>query len=120
MDRWLCWGAVVSTAILPLLYVPLGLVRIVRGCRPARGYWRRRLILNLAENNLGMALNVGLAAAAALAVDADSGAAAGLLPVALAVNVLYTGLIVGFTPRDWWHALPTGIAAAEYAVVLFL
>lgn len=106
----LCWAAAVSTAVLTFLHIPLGLVRIVPGCRPPGGYWRRRPVLNLLENNLGMALNTALAVVVGLVMQSGEAAAWPLL----GVNAAYAVLIVGLTPRDRPHALPTGVAAAEY------
>ncbi len=114
MERALAWSAAVSVAVLALLYPSLGLVRIVRGCAPPPGYWRRRLILNLLETNLGMWLNVGLAVAVAVLLERGAGAAWGLMAAAAAVDLLYAAWIVALTPRDAWHALPVVIALGAY------
>ena len=115
MDRSLAWAAVVSVAFLPVLYPVLGLPVIVRGCEVRQGYWRRRLTLNLLETNLGMVLNVGLAVAVAALLEAGQGVAWPLMAVATTVDVVYAALIVAWTPRDWWHALPVLVGAGCYA-----
>ena len=120
MVRFMVWSAAVSVAFLPLLYPVLGLVRIVRGCNPPRGYWRRRLILNLLETNLGMWLNLGLAVAVGGLMECGHELAWPLLGVAALVDLVYTVWIVALTPRDWWHALPTGIALIWYAAAFLL
>jgi len=66
------WAAAVSVALHALLYPVLGLPRIEPGCNPPPGYWRRRLVLNLLETNLGMVLNLGLAVTVALAAEVAS------------------------------------------------
>jgi len=114
------WAAAVSVAFHPLLYPVLGLRRIVPGCDPPPGYWRRRLVLNLAETNLGMVLNLGLAVGVALSAEVGSPLAWPLLGVAAAVDLIYTVMIVALTPRDWWHALPTGLALADYGLAVGL
>jgi len=114
------WAAAVSVAFHPLLYPVLGLRRIVPGCDPAPGYWRRRLTLNLLETNLGMVLNLGLAVAVAVLGESGSALAWPLAAVAAGVDLLYTVAIVALTPRDWWHALPTGLALVAYGLALAL
>ena len=120
MVRFMVLSAAVSVAFLPLLYPVLGLVRIVRGCNPPRGYWRRRLILNLLETNLGMWLNLGLAVAVGVLMERSHEAAWPLLGAAALVDLVYTVWIAALTPRDWWHALPTGIALGWYAAAFVL
>ena len=120
MSTFFLWAAAVSVAFHPLLYPVLGLARIVPGCNPPPGYWRRRLILNLLETNLGMVLNLGLAVTVALVAEYGSPLTWPLLAVAAGVDLVYTVAIVALTPRDWWHALPTGLALAAYAVALAL
>lgn len=39
--------------------------------------------------------------------------------LAAAVDVLYAALIILWTPRDWWHALPVLAAVACYAAAWF-
>ncbi len=112
----LCWMAAVSVGILAVLYFPLGFRQIVPGCSPPPGYWCRRLMLNLLENNLGMVLNVALAVAAAAAMTQGVAWRWWLVAGAASVDAVYCLLIVGFTPRDAWHALPTGIALVEYGL----
>ncbi len=114
------WSSAVSVAFLPLLYPVVGLVRIVGGCDPPRGYWRRRLILNLLETNLGMWLNLGLAVAVGVVMERGHEVAWPLLGAAALVDLVYTVWIVALTPRDWWHALPTGIALVCYAAAFIL
>jgi len=116
MSTMFLWAAAVSVAFQPLLYPVLGLARIVPGCGPPPGYWRRRLVLNLLETNLGMVLNLGLAVAVALAAEVASPLAWPMAAVAAGVDLVYTVAIVALTPRDWWHALPTGLALMAYAV----
>ena len=111
----LAWAAVVSVALLPVLYPALGLASIVRGCDPRRGYWRARLILNLVENNLGMFLNMGLAVAVAILLQEGQPLAWRLMLIAALVDGAYSLLIVALTRRDWWHALPTLGALGCYA-----
>jgi len=118
--RFMVWSAAVSVAFLPLLYPVLGLVRIVRGCNPPRGYWHRRLILNLLETNLGMWLNLALAVAVGVLMERGHGLAWPLLGAAALVDLLYTVWIVALTPRDWWHALPAGIALVCYAAAVIM
>ncbi len=118
MSTFFLWTAAVSVACHPLLYPVLGLARIVPGCGPPPGYWRRRLVLNLLETNLGMVLNLGLAVAVALAAEYGSPLAWPLLAVAAGVDLLYTVMIVALTPRDAWHALPTGLALVNYGLAL--
>ncbi len=118
MSTFFLWAAAVSVAFHPLLYPVLGLGRIVPGCDPPPGYWRRRLILNLLETNLGMVLNLGLAVAVALSAEYGSSLAWPLLGIAAGVDLIYTVAIVALTPRDWWHALPTGLALADYGLAL--
>jgi len=116
VSTFFLWAAAVSVAFLPLLYPVLGLRRIVPGCDPPPGYWRRRLTLNLLETNLGMLLNLGLAVAAAVLAEAASPLAWPMVAAAAGVDLLYTVGIVAFTPRDWWHALPTGLALIGYGL----
>jgi len=118
VSTFFLWAAAVSVAFLPLLYPVLGLRRIVLGCDPPVGYWRRRLTLNLLETNLGMVLNLGLAVTVAVLAEAASPMAWPMAAVAAGVDLLYTVGIVAFTPRDWWHALPTGLALVAYAVAV--
>lgn len=120
VSTFFLWAAAASVAFHPLLYPVLGLARIVPGCDPPPGYWRRRLVLNLLETNLGMVLNLGLAVAVALAAEVASPLAWPLAAVAVGVDLVYTVAIVALTPRDWWHALPTGLALVGYAVALAL
>jgi hypothetical protein len=115
MEKSLVWAAAVSVAVLPVLYPVLGLPRIVEGCNPRDLYWRRRLRLNLMEAHLGMFLNLGLALAAAMLLRYDSPLAWPLIALAAAIDLIYTVWIVAMTPRDWWHALPMGIAILCYA-----
>ena len=118
MSTFFLWAAAVSVAFHPLLYPLLGLRRIVPGCDPPPGYWRRRLILNLLETNLGMVLNLGLAVAVAMLAEFASPLTWPMAAVAAGVDLLYPVGIVALTPRDWWHARPTGLALADYAVAL--
>jgi hypothetical protein len=115
MDKSLVWAAAVSVSFLPMLYSQLALAPLLKACSPPDLYWRRRLRLNLMEANLGMFLNLGLALAAAMLLRHDNPAAWPIICLAACVQVVYTVFIVVLTPRDWWHALPTGIAALCYA-----
>jgi len=119
LETTLAWAAVVSVAFLPVLYPVLGLPFIVRGCDAPTGYWRRRLILNLLETNLGMFLALGLAVAVAMLVEKGQMLGWPLMLVAAAVDALYAALIILWTPRDWWHALPVLVAVGCYAVAWF-
>ena len=119
METTLAWAAAVSVAFLPVLYPVLGLPFIVRGCDAPAGYWRRRLILNLLETNLGMCLALGLAAAVAILLETGHDLAWPLMLVAAAVDALYAALILLWTPRDWWHALPVLAAVGCYALAWF-
>jgi hypothetical protein len=116
VEKTLAWAAAGSAALLPLLYPVLGLRMIIRGLNPPTLYWRRRLRLNLMETNLGMFLNLGLAVAVALLVEHGNPAGLPLMVLAALVDVVYTVWIVALTPSDWWHALPTGVAALLYGV----
>jgi len=115
----LAWAAAVSVAFLPVLYPVLGLPFIVCGCDPPTSYWRRRLILNLLETNLGMFLALGLAVAVAMLVEGGHTLGWPLMLVAAAVDALYAVFIILWTPRDWWHALPVLAALACYAAAWF-
>lgn len=114
MEVKLAWAAAASVALVPILYPALGLVAIVRGCDPRRGYWRSRLVLNLLENNLGMVLNLGLAVGVALLLSEGSPLGWRLMVVAGIVDAVYALLIVVLTPRDWWHAVPMLVACGCY------
>jgi len=114
MEAKLAWAAAVSVGLLPLLYPAMGLAAIVRGCDPRRGYWSRRLVLNLLETNLGMILNLGVAVGVAILVGQGSPLGWRLMLVAALVDAVYAFLIMVLTPRDWWHALPTLIALGCY------
>ena len=120
MESPLAWAAAIAVAILPVLYPILGLKAIMRGLNPPTPYWRRRLLLNLMETNLGMYLNLGLALAAAVLMSRGDPLAWPLVAAAAGVDLVYTVWIVVLTPRDWWHALPTGMAAVEYGAAWLL
>jgi hypothetical protein len=111
----LAWAAAAGVALLPILYPALGLASIVRGCDVRRGYWRRRLILNLLENNLGMFMALGLAVGVAILLEDGGPFAWRLMLVAALVDAVYSLLILFATPRDWWHALPMLLALGCYA-----
>jgi hypothetical protein len=114
MEKGLVWAAAISVAILPVLYPVLGVPQIMQGCNPRDLYWRRRLRLNLMGAHLGMFLNLALALAAAMLLKYDSPLAWPLIALAAVIDLIYTAWIVAMTPRDWWHALPTGIAMLCY------
>ena len=115
MDKTLVWAAAVSVTFLPMLYSGLALAPLLKALKPPDLYWRRRLRLNLMEANLGMFLNLGLALAAAMLLKYESPLAWPIVCLAGLVQLIYTIFIVVLTPRDWRHALPTGIAVLCYA-----
>ncbi len=120
MEVSLCWAALGCFALLPLMYPVLGTPQIVRGLGPPPGYWRRRLLLNLLENNLGMVLAAGLAAAVAVLTGRGDPAGWHLRPVAAIVCASYGGGVLVLTPRDWWHAIPALGALGCYAAAWLL
>ncbi len=115
MGASLAWAAAGCFALLPLFYPVFGPRQIVRGCDPPQGYWRRRLLLNLLENNLGMVLVAGLSVAVAVLMGGGDPLAWSLMAVAAGAFALYAAGVLLLTPRDWWHALPALGALACYA-----
>ena len=62
-----------------------------------------------------MFLNLGLAVAVALLLEGGYTLAWPLMLVAGAVDALWAVLIILWTPRDGWHAIPVLLAVVFYA-----
>jgi hypothetical protein len=87
---------------------------IEAGLSPAPGYWRLRLRLNLLLANHALYLAAAVAWIAVVLAD-DARALPWLVGVA-ATSALYSVVtVVGFTRRDFAHAIPRALALAAYA-----
>jgi len=68
---------------------------------------------------MGMWIALALGISVAMLLESGNAFAWPLLAVAAAVDALYAVLILLWTPRDWWHALPVLAAVACYAAAWF-